>query len=116
LLAEHFPLELNMRPTSTFQALALSLGLCFAATVSAQTGTTNSNGVQASGGKAPSFTSNSGLTTQQSHPAPGGGPAFGQHVSGMAPDHPKEHGRLFGECVSAMAQGAECDHHEMISE
>jgi hypothetical protein len=107
-------LELNMRPTSIFQALTLSLGLCFAATVNAQTGTTNSNGVQASGGKAPSLTSNSGTTTQQGHPAPGGGPAFGQHVSGMAPEHPKEHGRLFGECVSAMAQGAECDHHEMM--
>lgn len=41
---------------------------------------------------------------------PGGGPAFGQHVSGMAPDHAKDHGAVFGECVSTMAQGAGCSH------
>jgi len=46
------------------------------------------------------------------HPAPGGGPAFGQHVASMAPEHPREHGRMFGECVSAMARGEDCPHHE----
>ena len=42
---------------------------------------------------------------------PGGGPAFGQHVSDMAPEHPLEHGAEFGQCVSTMAQGGECPHH-----
>jgi hypothetical protein len=42
--------------------------------------------------------------------SPGGGPAFGQHVSDMAPDHPLEHGgRHFGACVSGMARGT-CPH------
>jgi hypothetical protein len=36
-------------------------------------------------------------------------PAFGEHVSGMAPDHPIMHRRHFGECVSGMARG-ECPH------
>lgn len=44
--------------------------------------------------------------------SPGGGPAFGQHVSGMAPEHPKGHGRMFGQCVSAMARTGQCPHHE----
>lgn len=34
---------------------------------------------------------------------PAGGPAFGQHVAGMAPEHAIEHGARFGACVSAMA-------------
>ena len=42
--------------------------------------------------------------------APGGGPAFGQHVAGEAPDHPTEDGRAFGQCVSAEARGVECPH------
>lgn len=42
--------------------------------------------------------------------APGGGSAFGEHVSGMAPEHPIDHGRGFGECVSAMAQTGVCPH------
>jgi hypothetical protein len=41
---------------------------------------------------------------------PGQGPTFGEHVSGMAPEHPISHGREFGECVSGMATG-ECRHH-----
>jgi len=100
-----------MRPTSPSRVLALSIGLCFAAAVNAQTGTTNGNGIQASGGTAQSYTSNSTSTTAQGHPTPGGGPGFGEHVSGMARDgHPVEHGRDFGECVSMMAQGLPCDH------
>ncbi|MBI4301808.1 MAG: hypothetical protein HY664_04300 [Chloroflexi bacterium] len=44
-------------------------------------------------------------------PAPGDGPAFGQHVSGMAPQHPLEYGgAMFGACVSTMAQGDDCPH------
>lgn len=45
------------------------------------------------------------------HPSPGGGPEFGQHVASMAPEHPREHGRMFGQCVSAMARGEDCPHH-----
>ena len=44
-------------------------------------------------------------------PTPGGGPAFGQHVASMTPDHPQDHGAMFGECVSAMARGEGCPHH-----
>jgi hypothetical protein len=36
---------------------------------------------------------------------------FGQHVAGMAPEHPQMHGALFGACVSTMAQGGDCPHH-----
>ena len=39
------------------------------------------------------------------------GPGFGAHISEMAPDHPREHGRMFGACVSAMARGEACSHH-----
>jgi hypothetical protein len=42
--------------------------------------------------------------------SPGQDPAFGEHVSDMAPEHPIMHGRQFGECVSGMATG-ECPHH-----
>lgn len=42
--------------------------------------------------------------------SPGGGPAFGHHVSTMAPEHPQEHGGMFGECVSTMAHGGDCPH------
>jgi hypothetical protein len=42
---------------------------------------------------------------------PGGGPAFGEHVSSMAPEHPIMHGGHFGECVSGMARGT-CPHGE----
>lgn len=37
-------------------------------------------------------------------------PAFGQHVSDMAPEHALEDGAAFGACVSAMAQGGDCPH------
>lgn len=40
------------------------------------------------------------------------GRAFGEHVSGMAPEHAILHGALFGECVSEMAITGECPHHE----
>lgn len=103
-----------MHPTSASRLVALSIGLCFAAAVNAQTGATNSNGTQASGGMAQSKSSSSTSATAQGHPTPGGGSAFGEHVSGMAQaGHPIEHGRHFGECVSTMAQGGDCEHeHE----
>jgi hypothetical protein len=50
--------------------------------------------------------------TAAAGPAPGGGPEFGWHVAEMAPEHPKDHGRHFGDCVSEMATSSVCDHHE----
>lgn len=41
---------------------------------------------------------------------PGGGSAFGAHVSSMAPEHPKMGGREFGECVATMARTGSCPH------
>lgn len=43
---------------------------------------------------------------------PSPGPEFGAHVSGMAPEHPQHHGSMFGACVSAMARGDVCSHHD----
>ena len=43
-------------------------------------------------------------------PSLGRGPAFGQHVSGMALEHATDHRAMFGECVSTMAQAESCDH------
>lgn len=34
----------------------------------------------------------------------------GEHVSSVAPEHPKEEGALFGECVSELAITGECPH------
>jgi len=42
--------------------------------------------------------------------APGGSNAFGEHVSSMAPEHPRDHGREFGECLSTMARTGVCSH------
>lgn len=33
---------------------------------------------------------------------------LGAHVSGVAPEHPLEHGTLFGECVAEMALTGSC--------
>lgn len=40
----------------------------------------------------------------QAMPPHNDGPGLGHHVSQMAPDHPREHGQMFGECVSTMAR------------
>lgn len=89
-------------------AIALQLTLSFAATAIAQT---TVDGGQAGDESAP------GVASQQ--PQTGSaqttieGRQLGQHVSGMAPEHPLLHGRLFGECVSELAITGECPHdHE----
>ena len=41
------------------------------------------------------------------------GRALGEHVSGHAPEHPREMGRLFGECVSEIALTGTCPHHDL---
>ena len=51
----------------------------------------------------------SGAFAQQVEP--GDGNALGEHVSGMTPEHPTDHGQHFGECVSTMARTGTCPHH-----
>ena len=46
------------------------------------------------------------------HPTPADGQLFGQHVSGMSPEHPLDHGQLFGECVGSLASEGTCTVHE----
>ncbi len=41
------------------------------------------------------------------------GRALGEHVSGHAPEHPREMGVLFGECVSELATTGTCPHEEL---
>jgi hypothetical protein len=41
------------------------------------------------------------------------GRALGEHVSGHAPEHPREMGALFGECVSELAITGTCPHEGM---
>ena len=41
--------------------------------------------------------------------APVGG--LGEHVSSIAPEHPREDGAMFGQCVSTMATTGECPGH-----
>ena len=58
-----------------------------------------------------------GPSTARSQPQPSsvlspGGRQFGAHVSGMAPEHPREHGRGFGDCVSELAVTGVCSHHD----
>jgi hypothetical protein len=43
---------------------------------------------------------------------PGNGPAFGEHISGMAPEHATMHDGMFGECASTMASTGEFPHHQ----
>jgi len=52
------------------------------------------------------------IGTASAAPTPGGGPDFGHHVADMAPDHPVDHGRNFGQCVSQLASTGVCEHHE----
>lgn len=41
------------------------------------------------------------------------GRALGEHVSGHAPEHPRDMGRMFGECVSELAITGTCPHHDV---
>jgi hypothetical protein len=102
-----------MLQTPVIRALAVAIGICVSGTVGAQGAASNGSASQASGGKAQSAAATSTPPAPQSSQAPMGGRAFGEHVSGMAPQHAIDHRRHFGECVSAMAQGDECDHEAM---
>jgi hypothetical protein len=50
------------------------------------------------------------VTASAEEVAPGAGNAFGQHVAGMAPEHARMHGAMFGQCVSTMARTGTCPH------
>ena len=41
------------------------------------------------------------------------GRAFGEHVSGHAPEHPLEQGQLFGDCVAELAITGTCPHDDV---
>ena len=80
-----------MRRPALFFAAALQLTVPFAAIAQTQTTSTTQTTTQASG-------------------EPG---QIGEHVSGVAPEHPREEGADFGECVSELAITGECPHeHE----
>ncbi len=51
-----------------------------------------------------------GLAIQAQAQSPGGGNGLGHHASNMAPGHPRDHGAMFGECISEMGRG---DHEHM---
>ena len=123
-----------MRGKSVCFSLAILLGASMAASAQAQMGTTSPRSSQGSGSAAPQAQSGttslgsaqgSGGAAPQGQSAPlpqapltsgsqsqTGGRQFGEHVSGMAPEHPLMHGRLFGECVSEMAITGTCPHDD----
>lgn len=123
-----------MRDTSACFSLAILLGVSIAASAQAQTGATSPRSSQGTGSAAPqaqlgttspgTAQGSSGATPQgQSAPLPPapltsgshsqtGGRQFGEHVSGMAPEHPLMHGALFGECMSQMAITGTCPHED----
>jgi hypothetical protein len=98
-----------MRAPLTCQALVLALGIGLAGVVGAQSA--QNRAAKDNVPQAPSDIQTSAATppAPQSSQAPMGGSAFGGHVSGMAPAHAIDHRRMFGECVSAMAQGWDCN-------
>lgn len=51
-----------------------------------------------------------GVGIAAADPPPGGGNAFGHHVSSMAQVHAQDHGATLGQCVSTVAQGGACPH------
>jgi len=81
-------------------AFAAALAAASAALAQSSPGTPGpqtggSQAIQSGGAVTPTGTSNGR--------APTWGPQFGAHVSDMTPEHPRDHGVMFGECVSTMA-------------
>lgn len=102
-----------MRHASILSVLAVSVGIPFAAAVNAQQATQSPPAGPADAAR-PTLSANAaGSPGNAAANAPTGGRAFGEHVSGMAPEHPRMHGRHFGECVSDMATTGECPHHDL---
>ena len=104
-----------MRGSSVLVAFAFTAWIPFAAVANAQQATPAGSG-QGSALAVPSVQNGSAVQAPapQGSQAPMGGRAFGEHVSGMTPDHPKTHGRHFGECVSEMAIAGACSHHDEL--
>ena len=87
-------------------AIAFALTLPFAAAVGAQTTTGSVSSGQTVSGSASQLPQAASAQTALD------GSTLGQHVSEMAPEHPLDHGALFGECVSELAITGECLHHK----
>lgn len=104
-----------MRYSSIFTALAISAGISLVTVVHAQQGSSSTASGQSSDRLASSTQSGASVEAPQLRgtSAPMGGRPFGEHVSGMAPEHPRMHGSHFGECVSNMAIMGECPHHDL---
>lgn len=91
-----------MRPVAVAALATLCLSILFVTPSSAQTPQPPAQGSSQAAPPQPQ---------SSSMPTPHDGRAFGQHVSGMAPEHPRDHGgALFGECVSALATTGDCPH------
>lgn len=104
-----------MRHSPIFTALAISAGISFVTVVHAQQGTMSTASGQRFDSPAPATQSGPSVQSPEvgGTSAPMGGRPFGEHVSGMAPEHPRMHGSQFGECVSDMAITGECPHHDL---
>jgi hypothetical protein len=96
-----------MRHLALSVALAFSAAFLLVAPVSAQTTPDAAQPGQSASDAAPPQ-SQSGSTQTAIE-----GPALGQHVSGHAPEHPLEQGRLFGDCVSELATTGKCPHDDV---
>src|SRR5574341_271560 len=93
-----------MRHFALSLAFALSPALLIGAPVSAQT---TADAGQSASDAVPQQSQSAGTQTAIE------GPALGQHVSGHAPEHPLEQGRLFGDCVAELAITGSCPHDDM---
>ncbi|MEX2198689.1 MAG: hypothetical protein WD886_07745 [Burkholderiales bacterium] len=80
--------------------LALSLAFSSALLIGAPAGAQTTQ----PGQSAPDATQSGSTQTE--------GRALGEHVSGHAPEHPREMGRLFGECVGELALTGTCPHED----
>ena len=99
-----------MRASSFCIGCTLALGVFLTAAVNAAQGTSTTADPQAGARQASPASQGSVAQPASGTQAPMGGRGFGEHVSQMAPEHPKDHGVMFGECVSEMAIGDDCEH------
>ena len=84
-------------------ALALSPALALTGPVSAQTAPDQNASQDAAGQPQQPATTQTTIE----------GRALGEHVSGHAPQHPRDMGVQFGECVAELATMGECPHDDM---
>lgn len=102
-----------MRNSLLFIALMASVGVTFAAVGNAPSSSGSRGTAQGLRSSVPTPQSGTTgrVTSLQRAQAQNGGRVFGEHVSDMAPEHPKMHGVLFGDCVSELAVTGQCSHH-----